>query len=262
MARSISTASSVCTRGSARSSPLWNRRQLAIVHACGSPDSTRSHFDAQDYMETATPGVKSTGDGWLNRYLPGHARRRADDATVPRGLRSRSSCRACCRAGAGARDEPDRAVRRARRQASDQFERAYSSAGDSVLNGDAARSVRRDARCYARPTRSRYAPENGADYPRSPFGQALKQIAQLMQGRMSASRWRSPTSAAGTRTSTRAASAASSRPARRLRPRASRRSSPTSAIGWTTPSCSRCRSSGARCTKTATAAPITGTATR
>src|SRR5262245_10601656 len=49
--------------------PLWDARQLAIVHACGSPDSTRSHFDAQDYMETATPGVKSTSDGWLNRYL-------------------------------------------------------------------------------------------------------------------------------------------------------------------------------------------------
>src|SRR5713226_7069073 len=48
--------------------PLWDRRELAIVHACGSPDSTRSHFDAQDYMETATPGVKSTTDGWLNRY--------------------------------------------------------------------------------------------------------------------------------------------------------------------------------------------------
>src|SRR6185369_17184579 len=48
---------------------LWDRRELAIVHACGSPDATRSHFDAQDYMESATPGVKSTGDGWLNRYL-------------------------------------------------------------------------------------------------------------------------------------------------------------------------------------------------
>ena len=52
--------------------PLYDARQLAIVHACGSPDGTRSHFDAQDYMETATPGVKSTQDGWLNRYL--HAR--------------------------------------------------------------------------------------------------------------------------------------------------------------------------------------------
>jgi uncharacterized protein (DUF1501 family) len=38
-----------------------------VVHACGSPDTTRSHFDAQDYMESGTPGVKSTPDGWLGR---------------------------------------------------------------------------------------------------------------------------------------------------------------------------------------------------
>ncbi|HKY04974.1 MAG TPA: hypothetical protein VJQ56_08795, partial [Blastocatellia bacterium] len=49
--------------------PLYASGQLAIVHAVGSPDNTRSHFDAQDYMESATPGVKSTSDGWLNRYL-------------------------------------------------------------------------------------------------------------------------------------------------------------------------------------------------
>src|SRR5919205_11879 len=49
--------------------PLWDSKRLAIVHAAGSPDNTRSHFDAQDYMESATPGLKSTRDGWLNRYL-------------------------------------------------------------------------------------------------------------------------------------------------------------------------------------------------
>src|SRR5690242_3134488 len=49
--------------------PLWDSKRLAIIHASGSPDNTRSHFDAQDYMESATPGVKSTSDGWLNRYL-------------------------------------------------------------------------------------------------------------------------------------------------------------------------------------------------
>ena len=49
--------------------PLFKRGELAIVHACGSHDETRSHFDAQDYMESGTPGVKSTRDGWLNRYL-------------------------------------------------------------------------------------------------------------------------------------------------------------------------------------------------
>jgi uncharacterized protein (DUF1501 family) len=54
--------------------PLWQEKKLAFVHASGSPDGTRSHFDAQDYMESATPGRKSTPDGWMNRLvaqLPG-----------------------------------------------------------------------------------------------------------------------------------------------------------------------------------------------
>jgi len=56
--------------------PLWEQKKLAFIHASGSPDATRSHFDAQDYMESATPGVKSTADGWMNRLvatLPGVA---------------------------------------------------------------------------------------------------------------------------------------------------------------------------------------------
>jgi len=56
--------------------PLWEQKKLAFIHASGSPDATRSHFDAQDYMESATPGVKSTADGWMNRLvstLPGAA---------------------------------------------------------------------------------------------------------------------------------------------------------------------------------------------
>ena len=48
---------------------IYANGHLAIVHAAGSPDNTRSHFDAQDYMEIGTPGLKSTPDGWLNRYL-------------------------------------------------------------------------------------------------------------------------------------------------------------------------------------------------
>src|SRR4051794_33002357 len=63
--------------------PFWKARTLAVVHACGSPDNTRSHFDAQDYMETATPGVKSTSDGWLNRYLQA---RHADAPTAFRAV--------------------------------------------------------------------------------------------------------------------------------------------------------------------------------
>ena len=49
--------------------PLWDQKHLAIVHAVGSPDPTRSHFDAQDFMESGTPGYKATADGWLNRAL-------------------------------------------------------------------------------------------------------------------------------------------------------------------------------------------------
>ena len=60
--------------------PLWQQRQLAIVHAAGSPDPTRSHFDAQDFMESGTPGVKATEDGWLNRALPAAA---AEAVAVP-----------------------------------------------------------------------------------------------------------------------------------------------------------------------------------
>src|SRR5437867_6242484 len=84
--------------------PLWDARRLAVVHACGSPDSTRSHFDAQDYMETATPGVKSTSDGWLNRYLQA---RRAESTSpfravsltpqLPRMLRGRAPALAMTR---------------------------------------------------------------------------------------------------------------------------------------------------------------------
>src|SRR5256714_1614504 len=48
--------------------PLWDSKSLAVIHAVGSPDATRSHFDAQDYLESGTPGVKATPDGWLNRY--------------------------------------------------------------------------------------------------------------------------------------------------------------------------------------------------
>ena len=75
--------------------PYWKDSTLAFVHACGSPDPTRSHFDAQDYMESGTPGVKSTNDGWLNRTLavmPGsHSPTEALSlgATVPRILAGR-----------------------------------------------------------------------------------------------------------------------------------------------------------------------------
>src|SRR5688572_29074861 len=61
---------------------LYDKGHLAIVHAAGSPDNTRSHFDAQDYMEIGTPGVKSTPDGWLNRCL----KHKSGDQSPMRGV--------------------------------------------------------------------------------------------------------------------------------------------------------------------------------
>src|SRR5512140_508103 len=49
--------------------PIWDSKHMAIIQAAGSPDPTRSHFDAQDFMESGTPGMKSTEDGWLNRAI-------------------------------------------------------------------------------------------------------------------------------------------------------------------------------------------------
>jgi uncharacterized protein (DUF1501 family) len=155
--------------------PLWNNHSLAVVHACGSPDHTRSHFDAQDYMESATPGVKSTGDGWLNRYL----RVSSDDRNplrgvamtrrMPRSLQGQAAAVAMGRVsefGIGA----DTIT-------SASFEAAYSSAADRVLGRtgteafQATRTLRRATATY------RQAP--GTSYPPSPFGQALHEIAKL-----------------------------------------------------------------------------------
>ena len=76
--------------------PLWDSGRLAIVEATGSPDPTRSHFDAQDFMESGTPG-KTTEDGWLNRALPpanagvSPLRAIAMGAQLPRTLRGNRS---------------------------------------------------------------------------------------------------------------------------------------------------------------------------
>src|SRR5580698_8129644 len=66
--------------------PLYDQGHLAIVHAAGSPDMSRSHFDAQDFMESGTPGVKSTEDGWLNRALQEEDVRHRQQHTAFRAL--------------------------------------------------------------------------------------------------------------------------------------------------------------------------------
>ncbi len=66
--------------------PLWKQKHLAIVHAAGSPDPTRSHFDAQDFMESGTPGMKVTDDGWLNRALHELPRSSGNDKSAFRAI--------------------------------------------------------------------------------------------------------------------------------------------------------------------------------
>ena len=162
--------------------PLYDAGHLAVVHATGSPDGTRSHFDAQDYMETATPGVKSTPDGWLNRYL--HAREHeaqtpfravALASQLPRALQGVAPALAI-----GQIDRFGIRAGQSTEMVQSSFESAYAAAADRVLHStgrdafDAVRMLKQ-----AEPTR--YTPSNGAEYPRSAYGEALKQIAQLVK---------------------------------------------------------------------------------
>jgi uncharacterized protein (DUF1501 family) len=157
--------------------PLWDNKSLAIVHACGSPDSTRSHFDAQDYMESATPGVKSTKDGWLNRYLQVTQEAESPLTAVamtrqmPRSLQGHAPALAMgsvgefgVRGGMAARDS---------------FEAAYASAADQVLKGTASDAFAAMRTLSGATGQRQYRPANGATYPRSPFGQSLQEIARL-----------------------------------------------------------------------------------
>ncbi len=161
--------------------PFWDARTLALVHACGSPDSTRSHFDAQDYMETATPGVKSTSDGWLNRYLQARAldhqtpfRAVALTPQLPRTLQGVAPATAMSQISQfdirGGQNGSAGAT----------FESLYDEARDRVL-GSAGREAFDAIKILRGADPSRYQPAHDADYPRSPFGQALKQIAQLIK---------------------------------------------------------------------------------
>ncbi len=173
--------------------PLWDRGDLAVVQASGSHDTTRSHFDAQDYMESATPGVKSTRDGWLNRYLSASANASADkqaasaahDMAVAKG---RNPLRAVAVTSQMPRALQGVAPALAMGKAADfnvadmgartSFEEIYQAAQDRTLNGTAGEAF--DAmRTLASKTAVPYRPANGAVYPRSPFGQALQEIARL-----------------------------------------------------------------------------------
>jgi uncharacterized protein (DUF1501 family) len=162
--------------------PLWDARHLAIVHAAGSPDTTRSHFDAQDYMESGTPGVKSTEDGWLNRTL----RDGKKDASPFRAVAMGGSLP---RALAG--PEPAVAIDNINQfgvggnnpgaqPAASTFEAMYSHSVDSVLHGTGAETFEA-VKMLKSADPGRYSPAAGANYPRGRFGDSLRQVAQLVK---------------------------------------------------------------------------------
>ena len=162
--------------------PLWDSKRLAIVHASGSPDNTRSHFDAQDYMESATPGVKSTSDGWLNRYLQSRKEKEASPfraismtQQMPRAMQGRAQVLAMSNLS-------NFAIRAGKSSASVQggFEAIYSRDKNEML-GETGRETF-DAINYLKEANpAQYKPENGAQYPQGQLGNSLRQIAQLIK---------------------------------------------------------------------------------
>jgi uncharacterized protein (DUF1501 family) len=167
--------------------PWWDNKSLAVVHAVGSPDATRSHFDAQDYMESGTPGVKATGDGWLNRYCQ-HDREHAATAfravafgpQLPRILAGTAPALAIDDLRAFGLRAPQPAVRDRLTRA---FEDLYEGAATGLLASSSAEGFAAvEMLQQANPTQ--YTPAAGAEYPPGRLGRSLLQIAQLIKAQV------------------------------------------------------------------------------
>lgn len=164
--------------------PLFRSGELAGVHAVGSPDPTRSHFDAQDYMETGTPGRKGSPTGWLNRVCGelGHDaspfRAVALSGTLPRSLYGPEPAVAVTRLEDFAVRLPGSAS--ASRVAGRGFEALYQETTAEMLQTTGQEAFEAISLLSAAEL-ARYRPAAGASYPRSPLGDALRQIAQLIK---------------------------------------------------------------------------------
>jgi uncharacterized protein (DUF1501 family) len=167
--------------------PLYDQGHLAIVHAVGSPDPSRSHFDAQDYMESGTPGVKVTPDGWLNRALqtepltgkPTAFRAVALGTQVPRTLQGPVPAIAVANladfsvAGKGPQTS----------SISNAFQAMYDESSDAVLHGTGEETFEAVKMLKAADP-AKYLPAAGVNYPGTAFGNSMKQIAQLLKANL------------------------------------------------------------------------------
>jgi uncharacterized protein (DUF1501 family) len=164
--------------------PLWDRGLLAPVHAVGSPSATRSHFDAQDFMESGTPDVKGTPDGWLNRLLAAQGTC-AECAVHESPFRAVAFAQQTPRILEGpaptiAMSSLDDFTIRATGTDVQRLEALYRTGSADLIHGAGAETF--DAvRMLKAANPQRYAAEHDAQYPRSPFGQSLRQIAQLVK---------------------------------------------------------------------------------
>jgi uncharacterized protein (DUF1501 family) len=168
--------------------PLYDQKHLAIVHAAGSPDMSRSHFDAQDYMESGTPGVKTTQDGWLNRALQGERlqgqpspfRAVALGSQVPRTLEGKIPAMAVnhlkdfsVAGGDGPQGSP----------ISGAFQAMYDSSSDALLHGTGQETFEA-VKMLRAANPARYRPLAGVVYPQTQFGNSLRQVAQLLKANL------------------------------------------------------------------------------
>jgi len=173
--------------------PLYRQGHLAIVPAAGSPDTTRSHFDAQDYMESGTPGNKATVDGWLNRALQSedqctNARHRMEHTAfraialgseLPRTLAGKIEAISIGNVldfnvgGRGPAQAP----------AGNAFQSMYDESSDALLH-TAGESTFEAVKMLRSTDPAHYTPAAGAVYPATPFGNGMKQIAQLMKANL------------------------------------------------------------------------------
>lgn len=157
--------------------PIFDEKKLAMVHASGSPDPTRSHFDAQDYMESGTPGRKSTTDGWLNRALlpqdkPSPIRAVSLGPVLARTVRGKQNAVAL-------NSVKDFQVR-GDKMAGDDFMSRYSATTDTQLRGT-GKGTFEAIQLLEGLRKTDYRPEGGASYPNGRLGNSLKQIAQMIK---------------------------------------------------------------------------------